>query len=98
LNPQEIILEHNVGQDTTQHNSVPGTSIVVLYPQVEVTSVQLGATIQAAPPPVLQIIRLPSGNVVPAGHDITKLLIASGDAIHQSAGPAVTPIVFIDSY
>jgi hypothetical protein len=53
-----------------------------------------GATIQATPPD-LQMILLPSGSVVASGQLIAKLSIASGDATHQSAGPAVTPIVLI---
>ena len=56
-----------------------------------------GATIHAFPP-ALQIILLLSGNVVPKGQEIANELIASGVATHQSAGPAVLPYFFFDSY
>ena len=69
----------------------------VTFPQGSPTCVVSGATIQAVPPD-LQMILLPSGNVVATGQDINKLSIASGDATHHSAGPAVTPIVLIGSY
>jgi hypothetical protein len=54
--------------------------------------VQDGATIHAFPP-ALQMILLPSGNVVASGQDIAKLLIDSGSGNHHSAGPDVIVMV-----
>jgi hypothetical protein len=47
--------------------------------------VQFGATIQAVPP-ALQMILLPSGNVVPVGQVEIKL------DCHQGVGPIIIPI------
>jgi hypothetical protein len=86
LKPQEIILEHNVGQSHTQH-LFPTSSVVVPF-QVEPTSVDTGAIIQAVPP-ALQMILLPSGSVVPTGHAATIF------ACHQGVGPIKSPIFFL---
>jgi hypothetical protein len=61
------------------------TRVFVHPSQNELTSVQEGATIQAQPP-ALQMILLPSGNMVPVGQVEIKL------DCHQGVGPIIIPI------
>jgi hypothetical protein len=75
-----------VGQSATL--GLSPTKVFVELFQVCDISVQEGATIQLVPP-ALQMIILPSGNVVPTGHTETKF------DCHQGVGPIISPIILL---